>query len=115
MQSLFPMGDVDLLDAYHLCGGRVVTFRASGVARSPAIRRQTSSGRGGDDVRYPYRGRGYRCTERGEVPLAAGGASEVSSRDNQEVATPDDGAPEEPHGRGNSEQEEEVLRHGTVS
>ncbi|CAM9200603.1 unnamed protein product, partial [Laminaria digitata] len=25
------MGDVDLLDAYHLCGGRVVTYRAPSV------------------------------------------------------------------------------------
>lgn len=107
MQSLFPLGDVDLLDAYHLCGGRVVTFRASGAARSPAAWRETSSGRGGD-VRYPYRGRGYRCTERGEASLGAGGAGEASSHDKEETAAYDGGGPEEPHGRENSEQEEEV-------
>lgn len=27
MRVLYPFSDVDLLDAYHLCGGRVVTYR----------------------------------------------------------------------------------------
>lgn len=31
MRLLYPLGDVDLLDAYHLCGGRVVTYRAPSV------------------------------------------------------------------------------------
>lgn len=29
LRALYPVSDVDLLDAYHLCGGRVVTFRRS--------------------------------------------------------------------------------------
>eukprot|EP00752_Nemacystus_decipiens_P016435 g14691.t2 len=60
MQALFPLGDVDLLDAYHLCGGRVVTFRPSGASRTPASREATA---GGD----AYRGRRYRCTEQGSI------------------------------------------------
>lgn len=62
MQALFPLGDVDLLDAYHLCGGRVVTFRPSGASRSPASR---DAAAGGDALR----GRRYRCTERGGVSV----------------------------------------------
>lgn len=31
MRVLYPLGDVDLLDAYHLSGGRVVNFRTSGA------------------------------------------------------------------------------------
>lgn len=34
MRLLYPLGDVDLLDAYHLCGGRVVTYRAPSVGHN---------------------------------------------------------------------------------
>lgn len=34
MRLLYPLGDVDLLDAYHLCGGRVVTFRAASIGHN---------------------------------------------------------------------------------
>lgn len=31
MRPLYPLGDIDLLDAYHLCEGRVVTYRTYGA------------------------------------------------------------------------------------
>lgn len=34
MRTLYPLGDIDLLDAYHLCGGRVVTYCTPNACRS---------------------------------------------------------------------------------
>lgn len=100
MQALFPLGDVDLLDAYHLCGGRVVTFRASGASRSPASREATA---GGDT----YRGRGYRCTERGGISVD--GVSVDSYGDNNDGPNVHDGGgADRAGGREMCKREEEV-------
>lgn len=53
MQALYPLGDVDLLDAYHLCGGRVVTFCTSGAGRLPSA----STSRSGEGDDHAARGR----------------------------------------------------------
>lgn len=37
MQPLYPLGDIDLLDAYHLCEGRVVTYRTYGAGWSNSV------------------------------------------------------------------------------
>ncbi|CAN0241010.1 unnamed protein product, partial [Ectocarpus sp. 4 AP-2014] len=66
MQALFPLGDVDLLDAYHLCGGRVVTFRAFGAARSPTPSEAAAMGKSGDG-QCPFRGQGQRRMAEGET------------------------------------------------
>lgn len=106
MQALFPLGDVDLLDAYHLCGGRVVTFRASGASRSPG-----SCGRtGGGGL---CRGRRYRCTERGEVNVD--GVSVNSSGENHDANDYDGGSADRAGVRGKCGREEEVLQHGTFA
>lgn len=106
MQALFPLGDVDLLDAYHLCGGRVVTFRASGASRGPASCEATAGG-------GAYHGRGYRCTERGGIPVDGDGVD--SSGDNVDANVHDGGDADRAGGREVCGREEEVLQHGTYS
>lgn len=100
MQALFPLGDVDLLDAYHLCGGRVVTFRPSGASRSPA---PGDAPAGGD----AYRGRRYRCTERGGVSVD--GVSVAPPGDNDDASAHDGGGADRAGGREICDQEDEVL------
>ena len=60
MRLLYPLGDVDLLDAYHLCGGRVVTYQAPTVGHNAhdfgakkGVRRgsRAATERVGDNVR----------------------------------------------------------------
>lgn len=111
MRALFPLGDVDLLDAYHLCGGRVVTFSASGAARSPTASGAPSSRRDGDG-QYPYRGPGYRYTQRGH---SVNGFSAGSSRDNDDAAVRDDGGAERAAGWEIGEREVEVIWGDTHS
>ena len=57
MRLLYPLGDVDLLDAYHLCGGRVVTYRAPSIGHNAhefgterGIRRGSRAATAGVDV-----------------------------------------------------------------
>ncbi|CAB1120808.1 unnamed protein product [Ectocarpus sp. CCAP 1310/34] len=66
LQALFPLGDVDLLDAYHLCGGRVVTFRAFGAARSPTPSEAAARGESGDG-QYPFPGQGHLRMAEGDT------------------------------------------------
>lgn len=120
MRALFPLGDVDLLDAYHLCGGRVVTFCAPGTSRRPPASEEVpSTGRGGVDDRYPYHhGPGYRCTKRG-LPGADGVGAGSSRRDNDDddAAVRDDGSAERAAGWELGQREEEVRmrRHATLA
>lgn len=113
MQVLFPLGDVDLLDAYHLCGGRVVSFRASSAPRSPTSRKAAARG-------DSYRGRkGYRCIE-GEEGLSAGGFDENSSGDSKDDVNKHDGGGADRAGAGGwdtCDRGEEVhfKAHGTYT
>lgn len=106
MRALFPLGDVDLLDAYHLCGGRVVNFCTPGAACSSTASQAASARRKGGGGQYPYRGPGYRCVKRG---LSVDGIYASSSRDKDDDAVPDDGDTPRAAGWGKGEREGQVV------
>ncbi|CAM9112960.1 unnamed protein product, partial [Pylaiella littoralis] len=111
MRALFPLGDVDLLDAYHLCGGRVVNFCTPGAACSPTASQAASARRKGGGGQYPYRGSGYRCVKRG---LSVDGIYASSSRDKDDDAVPDDGDTPRAAGWGKGEREGQQLVVGEM-
>ncbi|CBJ30605.1 hypothetical protein Esi_0203_0042 [Ectocarpus siliculosus] len=106
MQALFPLGDVDLLDAYHLCGGRVVTFRAFGAARSPTPSEPAARGKSGDG-QYPFRGQGHRRMAEGDTRSKV--VSAGSPREDKATTIRDTGGADRACGWQMGELEEEVV------
>lgn len=109
MQALFPLGDVDLLDAYHLCGGRVVTFRAPGTARSPAPSEAAARGQSSDG-QYHFRGQRHR--RMAEVDTRSKVVSVSSLRKDKAATKRDTGGEDRASGWEMGELEEEVTIYG---
>lgn len=107
MQALFPLGDVDLLDAYHLCGGRVVTFHAFGAARSPTPSEAAARGKSGDG-QYPFRGQGHRRMAEGDTRSKV--VSAGSLRKDKATTIRDTGGADRACGWEMGELEEEVTK-----
>ncbi|CAM9942370.1 unnamed protein product, partial [Ectocarpus sp. 12 AP-2014] len=111
MQALFPLGDVDLLDAYHLCGGRVVTFRTLGAARSPTPSQAAARGKSGDD-QHPFRGQGHRRMVEGDTRSKV--VSAGSLRKDKATTIRDTGGADRACGWEMGELEEEPTRQVVV-
>lgn len=107
MQALFPLGDVDLLDAYHLSGGKVVTFRAFGAAGSPTSREGAARDAGCDGQNRCGPSPGYPYTTRGGV--STGGISVDLPRGNEDADAHDGDGAYRADGGEMSKWEEEVT------
>ncbi|CAM9582311.1 unnamed protein product, partial [Scytosiphon promiscuus] len=112
MQALFPLGDVDLLDAYHLSGGKVVTFREFGAARSPTSCEAAASDADCDGQYQSSRDHGNRCTAGGEV--SADGVSVGLAYDNVDAVGCDGDDGDSAAGRGMGKRIEEPTQQVVV-